>query len=421
MANLRIGIVLQAVDRATAPLRGLAGSAGGTRKALAGLEDQASRIGGLRGLRTELGGLRGKLGDSRRETTRLALEMKRAETPSRKLAEAWGRSRRKTIELGRAYRSQKSELRELSAGLRKAGIDTQRLDAEQGRLERTSARLQRRLDRLGRTDSAPRRGGGFLSGVAGGLLATGAFAGAAGSLRSLSGFVETAAKFETIESTLRTLEGSAGKAEASMEWISDFTTRTPFELDQVAEAFVRLRAYGMDPTDGLMRSLGDTASAMGKDVMQAVEAIADAVTGENERLKEFGIQARKVKDRFVYEFGAGETATAAADDRAEIRRVLTGIMDRQYAGAMKRQMGTFAGMMSNLRGHWTEFQLQVMEAGPFAALKGRLRDVLGRIDAMGRSGELDELADRFGQSLVTAFDTFEKDLWPVLRDDVGRC
>ena len=58
MANLRIGIVLQAVDRATAPLRGLAGSADGTRKALGALSGQASRIGkvrGLRGLRLGMG------------------------------------------------------------------------------------------------------------------------------------------------------------------------------------------------------------------------------------------------------------------------------------------------------------------------------------------------------------------------------
>ena len=35
---------------------------------------------------------------------------------------------------------------------------------------------------------------------------------------------------------------------------------------------------------------------MGKPVLQAVEAISDAITGENERLKEFGIKGSKDKE-----------------------------------------------------------------------------------------------------------------------------
>ena len=203
-----------------------------------------------------------------------------------------------------------------------------------------------------------------------------------------------------------------------MGWISDFAARTPFEIDQVSEAFVKLRAYGMSPTGGLLRTLGDTASAMGKDVMQAVEAIADAVTGENERLKEFGIKARTSGDTITYEYGGGKLATANARDRAEIQRVLAGIMDEQYSGAMADRMKTFSGMMSNLGDQWTRFQLKVMESGPFEVLKGRLRGVLERIDAMSESGELQELADRVGQGFVTAFETFERDVWPVLKDEV---
>ena len=419
MANLKVGIALQAVDRATGPLRGLSRSAGETKAALSKLSGQAGQIGKLRGMRAEIGSLGSKLDLSRRRTAKLGRELKRAAAPSEKLSKAFNRSGRETVRLARAHKRQKGELRELSAGLRKAGVDTRRLNAEQERLERTSGRLQRRLDRLGRTDAGPRsRGGGFWRGIGAGVLASAAFAGAGGAFRRLGGFVETASMFETMETTLGTIEGSGEKAKASMAWISDFAARTPFELDQVSEAFVKLRAYGMEPTGGLLRSLGDTASAMGKDVMQAVEAIADAVTGENERLKEFGIKARKSGDRFVYEYGGGKVATAAADDRAEIQRVLRGIMDRRYSGAMEDRMKTFSGMMSNLGDQWTRFQLMVTESGPFEILKDRLRGVLDRINAMSESGELQKLADRVGGAFVSAFEVFEQDVWPVLRDEV---
>lgn len=118
--------------------------------------------------------------------------------------------------------------------------------------------------------------------AAGGVVAAGAGVFA-------KGVMDTASEFERYETILTTLEGSAEKAKKSMAWISDFAARTPYEMNEVTDSFVKLKAYGLDPLkDGLLNSLGDTAAAMGKPVMQVVEAIADAVTGENERLKEFG-------------------------------------------------------------------------------------------------------------------------------------
>lgn len=324
------------------------------------------------------------------------------------------RSRVQTIALVRAHRRQRGELADLSASLRKVGVDTRRLGSEQDLLGRKSERLSRRMERL-----AAKRRKTWAGAMGGNLASVTTVLGLGGLGRGLGGFVATAAQMETLETTLRTVEGSSAKAKQSMEWIDSFAATTPFQIDQVAESFVRLRAYGMDPTDGLLRTLGDAASAMGKDMMQGVEAMADAVTGENERLKEFaGIKARKSGDRFVYEYGGGKVATAAANDRAEIQRVLARIMDEQGSGAMADQMNTFSGMVSNLGDQWFRFQLKVMESGPFDVLKDRLRGVLDRINAMSESGELQKLADRVGGAFVSAFEVFEQDVWPVLRDDV---
>lgn len=70
------------------------------------------------------------------------------------------------------------------------------------------------------------------------------------------------------------------KARESLAWVSEFATKTPYELNETTEAFVKLRAYGLDPKNGLLQILGDKSAAMGKDINQAVEAIADAVTGK---------------------------------------------------------------------------------------------------------------------------------------------
>ena len=120
--------------------------------------------------------------------------------------------------------------------------------------------------------------------------------------RGVVGMAQVAGKFEQFQSVLEVTEGSSEKAKKSFDWVKKFAVDTPANLDEAMEAFVRLRAYGMDPTNGLLQTLGDTASAMGKPVMQAVEAIADAVTGENERLKEFGIKGSAIKGTKFIEY-----------------------------------------------------------------------------------------------------------------------
>ncbi|WP_246105280.1 tape measure protein, partial [Rhodoligotrophos appendicifer] len=219
-------------------------------------------------------------------------------------------------------------------------------------------------------------------------------------------FVDTAAEFETFRTVLETIEGSSAAASKSMAWISDFAAKTPYELAQVTDAFVKLRAYGMDPTDGLLTTLGDTASAMGKPLMSAVEAIADAMTGENERLKEFGIRATKSGDKITYEYmqnGKTMTASAKASSREQILAVLSAILNPKYAGAMDKQSRTWKGMISNMSDQWSRFTNMTMDAGLFDFLRGKLEGLLAAVNRMADNGSLQKWADRLGGALTRAF------------------
>lgn len=73
------------------------------------------------------------------------------------------------------------------------------------------------------------------------------------------------------------------KAAKMMAWAVEFANKTPFETDSVVEATVRLQSYGIE-AQSVMTQIGDMAGVMNKDLMQAVEAVADAQTGELERL-----------------------------------------------------------------------------------------------------------------------------------------
>ena len=231
---------------------------------------------------------------------------------------------------------------------------------------------------------------GELNGGSGNLLGgLGKWLGAAAVGAGVKSIIDTSAEFERYETVLGTIEGSSEKARAAMDWVADFAKRTPYELSEVTEAFVKLKAYGLDPMkDGLMQTLGDTAAAMGKPVMQMVEAIADAVTGENERLKEFGVKASKKGGQIAYSFtdseGKQQTLQASADNRAEIQATLQTIFNQKYKGAMDKLSNTWEGLTSNLADNWQSLKREIGKAGLFdgakRALKG-LVDYLGQLSA----------------------------------------
>ena len=239
--------------------------------------------------------------------------------------------------------------------------------------------------------------------LAGSALAVGAVgAGAGFAFKKL--FLDSAAQFEDFEATLKTVEGSSAAAKASMGWISDFAADTPVDLAGVTEAFVALRSYGLDPTQGLLRSLGDTAAGMNKPVMQAVEAIADAVQGENERLKEFGIRAAVEGSQIIYtytdRFGQQMTAAVDKNNRAMIVSTLQAIFDGKYAGAMEARARTWNGLMSNIGDQWTRFSNMVMDAGVFDALKGQLERLLAGLNAAAEDGTLQFWAERTADAML---------------------
>lgn len=218
--------------------------------------------------------------------------------------------------------------------------------------------------------------------------------------------VKTSAEFERFQTILETVEGSAEKARASMGWVADFATKTPYELNQVTEAFVKLKSYGIDPQTGALQAAGDAAAAMGKPLEQAVEALADAMTGENERLKEFGIKAAKTGDTIVYtwtENGKTMAAKANANSKAQIQAVLQGIWNSRYGGAMDKLSGTWDGMWSNIKDSVARFALQIGDAGLFPFLKGELQNVLTMLNRMAADGSLKELATTISTELVGAF------------------
>ncbi|MDD5479645.1 tape measure protein [Rhodoferax sp.] len=183
---------------------------------------------------------------------------------------------------------------------------------------------------------------GSLSGIAGGLSVVAVAAKA----------ISVQREFDVLNSSLITVTGSSMKAAQEFEWIKRFAATTPYQLNEVTGAFVKMKALGLDASEKALTSYGNTASAMGKGINQMIEAVADASTGEFERLKEFGIKAKQNGDQVSLTFQG--VTTSIGNNAAEITQYLQQIGDGEFAGAMQERAKTLDGAISNLADNWDE-------------------------------------------------------------------
>jgi len=160
--------------------------------------------------------------------------------------------------------------------------------------------------------------------------------------------VKAAADMETLKTSLDTVfQGDSNASNKAFDEIKEFAATTPFQLDEVATAFIKLKNLGLDPSISALTSYGNTASALGKSLDQMIEAVADASVGEFERLKEFGIKAKSQGDQVSFTFQG--VTTTVKKNAAQISEYLQGIGNVNFAGSIQRQAATFKGRLSTLR------------------------------------------------------------------------
>lgn len=194
-------------------------------------------------------------------------------------------------------------------------------------------------------------------------------------------------EFDVLNSALVTIAGGAEKAQKEMVWIERFAAETPFSLAEVTQAFIRMKSLGLDASEEALRSYGNTASAMGKTLEQFIEAVADASTGEFERLKEFGIKASKSGNEVAFTFQGVTTRIKNGAD--EISAYLAKIGDVNFAGAMAERAKTLDGALSNLGDTWDKLfrTINSQNAGSIIhdsvrAATGAISDAIDIISAM---------------------------------------
>ncbi|EPT3115975.1 phage tail tape measure protein [Klebsiella michiganensis] len=162
--NLRLEVLLKAVDQATRPLKSiqtasktLSGDIRDTQKGLRDLNGQASKIDGFRKASAQLAVTSQSLEKAKREAGELAVQFKNTTSPTRAQAQALEAAKRAASELQTKYNSLRTSVQRQRSELMQAGINTRTLSADERRLKtsisETTAQLNRQCEALARVSA----------------------------------------------------------------------------------------------------------------------------------------------------------------------------------------------------------------------------------------------------------------------------
>lgn len=214
-----------------------------------------------------------------------------------------------------------------------------------------------------------------------------------------------AASMEQYRNTLGIVMKDNQKAAETFAWANEFANKTPYETGEIVDATVKLTSYGLEAKKVLPLT-GDMASAMGKSIDQAVEAVADAQTGELERLKEFGI----TKDMIVAQGGKNLAGIEIVNNKGQITNqkafntAMFSLMKERYEGSMDIQSKSLNGSVSTVEGIMKtglatiagiSSDGTIIDGSAFDLVRQKVSLLADKLTQMQSDGTFDLIADKF--------------------------
>ncbi len=273
-----------------------------------------------------------------------------------------------------------------------------RFKGDAGQLNRTVSRVNRSIGRLERNSKNASKSLGRIQQSAGRVsdalkIAGIAFAGFV-TQRGISGILNATQQMEQFRTQLTTYLGSQSRANAELARLSELAKSLPQDVNELTEAFVIFNRFGLDTSNQSMRAFSNIAAANSKSITQFGEAVADALTGEFERLKEFGIKVST--ENGVYTARIGE-------DQVAVSRSTKDLIDQLKA--LGEEGGRFGSVtigpltlaMSNFRGAIFEASAALGEGGFGLAIADTVTEITKLLT------ENDKLIEKIGDGLTKAF------------------
>ena len=294
--DLRLQVILQAIDRATAPLKRIGGDSSATAKALRNTRDQLKElnaqqksIGEFRELHTGLDATAAKLKNAQEKAKRLGREIAQTASPTKAMAQQFATARETVRSLAEQHVRETVKLQRMRQAMNAAGLSTDKLAAHERRLrgdiEATNAKLDQQQKKL-EAQAAQAKRLATLKAQHGKAMTHTAMLGASGAAgiaigrtlaRPLQAPVTAFAEQETATSQLRaSLMRADGSVPAEFAKINELANRLGDRLPGTTADFVNmmtmLNRQGIS-AQTILGGTGEAAAYLGVQLkMQATEA-----------------------------------------------------------------------------------------------------------------------------------------------------
>lgn len=173
-------------------------------------------------------------------------------------------------------------------------------------------------------------------------------------------------------------------AKKNVEFLFEAAKRAPFEIGALTDAFVKMKAVGLDPLGGMFQGLVDSVAKFGGTTEQlkrasiAIQQMAGkGVISMEELRQQLGEAVPDAIQIMARSMGVsmGELVEKVSTGTVEAKNALAAMarqMNIENAGAALRMSETWDGLMNRLKTSITLAAKEIGDAGFFDAVKGQL-------------------------------------------------
>lgn len=429
--NLKLQVVLSAVDKLTAPFRSaqesnkrLASAVRQSRDSLKTLNQQASQIDGFRKIKQQLTSTQQAYQSATQRVATLAKEIANTENPTKKQLEAFKKAQREAEQLKTKYEQLQQSAQRQRSALQANGISTNQLGQAQRRLngdiERTTQQLRRQENQLRRSAEQERRMAAAksqyqktldvrnkIAGAGATMTATGA-----GMLYSAKQTLMPGYEFNVGMSkvqALTRLDKSSDEFKMLREQARELGATTAFTANQVAQGQAFYAMAGFKPEQIKNAMPGTLAMSLAGDIDLGTTADigSNILTG----FKLDSDQMGRVSDVLVGAFTRSNTSlTMLGDTMKYVAPVASGLgVDLETAAAATGKLGD-AGIQGSMAGTSLRAILGRLAEPPKQAAKAleelgiKTRDAKGNLrDFPELLAELDKKTAKMGNAQRAGF------------------
>lgn len=270
--NLRLQVILQALDQASAPLRrvmsgsrGLTGALQQQQSTLRRLNAAQRDISAYRQQQQAVGATERAHAQAQNRVAALARQIAEAGTPTRRLNQQFSQARAEARKLKDQHQQQAVELQRLRTGLDRAGISTRQLSTHERQLRTdiaaTNAQMERQRQRLAALDaSAAHSRRIHAAGMNAAAHGTGAALAGAAALRTMAFPVGQAMGFESAMADVKKVVNfdTPEQFQLMNKDVLDLSMRLPMAAEEIA-TLVAAAGQANIPRQELLRFAEDAA------------------------------------------------------------------------------------------------------------------------------------------------------------------